>query len=209
MSQIAAVAEKLLICETIEDLFEVRIRRLIETVPFFETALCCIRLARKGLGEDELRRILFNKKFGHKEWRRQEVLKRAIQKNDPPKDAADVGVSDVEGGQGDSVAGEVGGGDTVMPKLQKANKVLAKENKGKNSITITTEHLEELKTALSQVCMVCLGKYTLSNLLVLNVIDKLMSMKHNDEAKKAAGVDVLSSGYSGKKAGESSPLTLP
>ncbi|GMH94277.1 hypothetical protein TL16_g12860 [Triparma laevis f. inornata] len=162
--EIAALGEKLLTCDTVETIYELRLRRLFDTVPFFDTAICCIRLARKGLGEDELRRILFNKRVGIKEWKGQEKRKE--------------GLGGSEGGKEKEKEG-------AEEKKEAKEKKDVKDQKSKgvtvNSITIETEHMEALVTALEEVCMVCLGKYTLSNPLFLKSIDKIMTKRHKSE----------------------------
>ena len=168
----ASLGEKLLFCDSMDAIYELRLKRLFDDIPFFDTAICCIRLARKGLGEDELRRILFNKRVGVKEWKRQAKIKESMvaapgSTPDPASASATDERLKVDGEKKEEAKGNL---DGKKPK-----------SITQNSIMIETEHIEVLKKALDEVCMVCLGKYTLANPLFLKSIDKIMTKRHNAE----------------------------
>ena len=169
----AACGELLSSCITRENIYAERLTRLMETVPFFETAICCIRLARRGLGEDEIRRILYGKKAATNEFKKQRELKNPFffgrqdddsiavsEENDEKKDRQSESVKDGE--DGDSMT----------------NNMVA--NFADKTIMITTEHMLVLLKVVGQVCTICFGKYTIVNLDVQKSIDLIMSKKLAD-----------------------------
>jgi len=70
VKQIQNICSEMLKFDHLKQLYGMRMKRLLRDVPFFETAIALIRLSRKGLGEDELRRLLGKDKSLKKELRR-------------------------------------------------------------------------------------------------------------------------------------------
>jgi len=211
--------KELLEVETVKLLYKKRMLRLIAEVPFFETAICCIRLARKGLGEDELRRIMISKRATQIEGRRAEGHKR--------EDGT------LEGGKGSltleaSMEGE--GSGTVMRKLSPEASFLEskiseqssveaepipaalgggeQETAGKRKVAFQSNEWIALQPRLMELCMNCLGKYTLGHMDCLYMLDQIMEEKHikaEEQKRKMAGeaAEAVAGGKSKKQEAES------
>jgi len=163
-------------CDNRFAIYESRLRRLMDTCPFFEISICCIRLARRGLGEDELRRILYGKKSAKMEWRRQEKLKAVVE-----VEAEEGGEEEKKEGAG--AAGEEAAEEITTRKEEKAEGV----PEANREVMVTTADIIFLLERLEEVCMSCFGKFTLANMEIQNAIDKVMLSKHAQPGDSGGG----------------------
>ena len=210
--KIFAVIKELLEFDTVKGLMKARLRRLRATAPFFETAICCIRLSRKGLGEEELKSILSGKSAGHREFRRSpgapatfdltDGTEHRINPTNRTKESQGTPQQSRRGSRADipkdghisppqSRRGSLG---DVAPAVSEQDAAAAVAAAAAAAVvpppTTIHFHFEDwlrLEPALNQVCMNCCGKFMLSNNELYTVLDELMTEQFNVASVSAAG----------------------
>jgi len=166
MKEIIAVCSELLKCDTIKQLYTVRLKRLLATVPFFDSCIALIRLSRKGLGEDEIRRLLTKEKFMKKEARRAKYYAQKgvqecgdVEKKDS-KDKREEAKDESKEKKGETKTSTTTA--TTTPQVE-------------TPISFTNDHWIALNDKLAEICINCLGKFTPHNSLTVRVIDDVLA----------------------------------